>query len=116
MTAATDNGASRLVQFTTDLPVRSTPVGRATIAVIAIEAAADGRSMERTALLLVDAAEVELGPALALPATAPAEPLINRRAPNATGVAQYSVVLDAAVTGGVVVVTDPLGRAVERSF
>src|SRR5439155_8893684 len=77
--AASGNRTTRLVPFTTDLPIRPTPVGRATIAVVEVALAADGRSTQRTPVLLVNADEVEQGAALTLSATAPAEPQINRR-------------------------------------
>jgi hypothetical protein len=112
----TDNGTTRLVAFKTDLPVHATPVGRATIAVLAVTLAPDGRSMQRTPLLLVDAADVGEGPALVLTATVPAEPQINHRAPTGTGIAEYTVLLDASVAAGAVVVTDPLGRSMEQAF
>ncbi|HEV2757650.1 MAG TPA: hypothetical protein VG318_17965 [Actinomycetota bacterium] len=112
----TNNAATRLVAFSTDLPVRMTPVGRATIAVLGVGLTTDGSSIRRTPLLLVHADEVVQGAALTLLPAAPPEGQVNRRVPDSAGVAEYTVLLDAAVTSGVVVVTDPLGRSAEVVF
>ena len=105
----TQPDGSKLLQFTTNLPVRSSPAGTATLLVYAHRIGAGHTQREK--IIEVEAASVA---ERALPATG--TPAIARGAPNAAGVCVYSARLATDVNSGAITVTDPLGRANEHTF
>ncbi|MCY1054689.1 hypothetical protein [Nannocystis sp. SCPEA4] len=118
--AITPPGASRVLTFRTDLPLRTCPLGQAKIAVAQFSTM-PGAPQVRTVVLETTADRVPVGPPFAvLAAPTPEElgamPEVSRGAPDSQGRAVYSVRLPGSVARGAVTVTDPLGRAVELTF
>jgi hypothetical protein len=105
----TEADGSKLLQFTTNLPVRPSPAGTATLVLYANRTS--GGRAQREKIIEAAADSVAQG---ALSATG--TPAIARGAPDVSGVAAYSVRVAADVNGGAIVVADPLGRASERTF
>jgi hypothetical protein len=114
------NDSNQVVTFRTDLPVKQTALGVATIQVMQVAPDAAGHRMERTQKLACAAHQVPTGPALELLLDPLPEeldpPEINRRDPDGTGLAEYTVRMSVQVAQGVIVARDPLGRSVQVEF
>lgn len=113
-TAANSN--SRLITFQTDLPVKETPLGSASIEITRIRIVGD--RPERSALLRVNAQDVRQITALSLSAIPiPTATITRRAAIAATGIAEYTALLPPAPAGTTEIlsltVRDPLGRITE---
>jgi hypothetical protein len=120
--AFTDSATNGVLTFTTDLPLRPSPLGPANIVVSRLAPSADGSRMERTTVLSVATNEVpESGvlPVLRGPTAAElaAMPEISRESTDpATGLTVFSVRLAAQDRRGSVAASDPLGRTVIRDY
>ena len=111
------NVNSRLVTFQTDLPVKETPLGSASIEIAQIQIV--GERPARSALLSVDAHDVRQAAALNLSSTPMTSATITRRAAIATtGIAEYTALLPLATVAATLSLTvrDPLGRITEIQF
>lgn len=102
---------SRVLQFDAGLPMRRTDLGAARIAIYRLDTA--GARARRELLIETRADEVPQGD---LPAGPFAGAAIRRGPPGTGGLTRYSALLPVAATTGAIVVTDPLGRAIERTF
>jgi len=116
----TPPGATRVLSFRTDLPIRTCPLGQAKIAVAQLSTT-PGAPQVRTVVLDTTAERVAVAaPFTVIAAPTPeqlaAMPEVSRGAPDGQGRVVYSVRLAGAVVRGAVTVTDPLGRAVELTF
>jgi hypothetical protein len=114
------NSANVVVTFETNLPVRRSPLGAATIAISRIAVSAGGRSMDRFPELSLASEMVAEGPVLTLlpEGTSPVPEMteITRRTPGADGFAEYTARMATGPQDGVILVTDPLGRVVTQQF
>jgi hypothetical protein len=116
------NASNQVVTFRTDLPVRASELGAASITVTAVGTASG--APKRTVLLEVDPSGVGEAAALAvLPVGSPdlaVLPRVTRGARDTSGRVAYTVRLPGslpdAATGGTVTVRDPLGRSVEATW
>jgi hypothetical protein len=116
-----DNATNRVATFTTDLPVRPTPLGAASVQLVRIAPDPTGTRMARTTVLLVDPATIAEDEPLAVldsPTTdqLDAMPEITRGPPDAQGRVLYTIRVRAEAASGAVVVRDPLGRSTERQL
>jgi hypothetical protein len=118
VSVAASNASNQIISFRTDLPVRASPLGAATIVVARLAPSPDGRSMQRTPLVSVKASDVVQGASLALLAGSTPADLnqIQRGATDASGRATYSVRIAGDATRIAITVTDPRARAVERQL
>jgi hypothetical protein len=107
---------SYVLTFTTDLPVRPTPMGPATIEVLH-RIANPGRGMDQRRVLLVETTVVDEGEALAPIVDAP-ENLVPEisRCRKSDGSYEYSLRLPASVDRGTVMVRNPRGRVTKAVF
>lgn len=117
--AIAGNDEDRVLTFRTDLPVKPTPLGAATVEVLEVDLSG-GRPV-RIPVVSVLASEVAEGPPLApLPAPTPADlaamPQVARGAPDAEGRVVYTVRMAGSVKRGVVAARDPVGRLAELDF
>ncbi len=114
------NATNRLLRFRTDLPIRSSPLGRAMLAVTRVAAPAPGVRFERSRVLSIAAEDVAQGTLSLLQAPTAAQlaamPEVRRSAPDATGRCVYTVRVRPDLAQGVVVATDPLGRSRELTI
>jgi hypothetical protein len=110
--------SNRVVRFETNLPLKRSPLGPATLTVVALDLDAATKKMTRRVVLSVPVDQVAEGPPLALllnPSQADLAkmPEIVRSAPNAAGLATFSVRMRNDFGEGAVVATDPLDRSTE---
>ena len=111
-----------VLEFSTDLPLRRSPLGPAEVVISRLVASADGSRLERTVLLVVTVGDVsEAGPLLPIQGPTSeqiaAMPQVSRGPTDGTtGLTPYWVRLRTEDSVGSVAVSDPLGRIVIRRY
>jgi hypothetical protein len=117
----TANTTNRVITFQTSLPVKATSLGVASLELVQVATAPDGRSIQRTTLLAVRVHEIPIGLPLTLlaaptPAQLAAMPEITRGEADSTELVQITVRFTADTVHGAIVAHDPFSRTTLLDF